>query len=372
MLNRRQILSSGLAGVLVSAAFPVSAWAGANTPKRLLFIIQRGAADGLSTVMPIGDPAFARIRPTEAATAGAKLDSLFALHPMMTETAKLFASKEARFIHALASGYRDRSHFDGQNMLESGAARPYGRDDGWLNRLAATLPAEQAKALAIAPSIPLLLRGPATVSSYAPSRLPEANEDLMRRMSLLYAEDATLAPMWESALATRDMAGSTMGGGIRKGADVGKMVAGLMAGANGARIVSLETDGWDTHAGQAQRLGNQLQQLDALIAAVKAGLIAEWNDTLVMVATEFGRTVALNGTNGTDHGTASAAMLFGGSLAGGGKVTADWPGLSAANLYEGRDLKPTLRMEQIVTDTLAAHYGQEPAKLRRTLFPDFV
>jgi uncharacterized protein (DUF1501 family) len=371
MLNRRHFIASGLSGVALSAAFPVSAGAAASNPKRLLVIIQRGAADGLSTVMPTGDPVFAAIRPAESAVAGAKLNSLFSLHPKMTETASMFGAKEARFIHALASGYRDRSHFDGQNMLESGAARPYGRDDGWLNRLAASLPSGEAKALAIAPSIPLLLRGRASVDSYAPSRLPEANEDLMRRVSMLYAEDATLAPMWESALSTRDMAGSTMGGGINKGAEVGKMVAGLMAGAAGARIVSLETDGWDTHTGQTQRLGNQLQQLDALIAAVKTGLGTEWKNTLVIVATEFGRTVALNGTNGTDHGTASAAMLFGGSLAGGGTVTADWPGLSPANLYEGRDLKPTLRMEQVVSDALAAHYGQDPAKLRRTLFPDF-
>ncbi len=371
MLNRRQILASGFAGVALSAAFPASAFAAAANPKRLLFIIQRGAADGLSTVMPIGDPAFAAIRPAEAAAAGAKLDGLFALHPKMTETAGLFAAKEARFVHALASGYRDRSHFDGQNMLESGASRPYGRDDGWLNRLAGSLPASDAKALAIAPSVPLLLRGPASVASYAPSRLPEANEDLMRRVSMLYAEDAALAPIWESALATRDMAGSTMGGGIRKGADVGTMVAGLMAGPTGARIVSLETDGWDTHSGQAQRLGNQLQQLDALIAAVKLGLGPEWNNTLVMVATEFGRTVALNGTSGTDHGTASAAMLFGGSLSGGGTVSADWPGLSAAQLYEGRDLKPTSRFEDFASAAIAHHYDIDPAKTKKTLFPDF-
>jgi uncharacterized protein (DUF1501 family) len=168
------------------------------------------------------------------------------------------------------------------------------------------------------------------------------------------------------------MAGSMMGGGMRMGADIGKMVAGLMVGSTGARIVSLETDGWDTHTGQAQRLGNQLQQLDALIAAVKTGLGPDWNDTLVIVATEFGRTVALNGTNGTDHGTVSAAMLFGGSLASGGKVTADWPGLSISSLHESRDLKPTLRTEQVISDALAAHYAQEPLALRRILFPDFI
>lgn len=373
MIDRRQIILSGLSGVVLSAAFPVSAWAAASDAKRLLFIIQRGAADGLATLAPTGDPDFARLRGDQLADAasGKKLDDLFTLHSAMPESAELFALREARFVHAVASGYRDRSHFDGQNILESGAARPYGRDDGWLNRLAAMLPAEQSKALAIAPSVPLVLRGPASVASFAPSRLPDANEDLMRRVSMLYAEDSLLAPMWEGAMQTRDMAGSTMGGAIRKGADFGKMVAGLMAGPSGARIVTLETDGWDTHTGQKQRLSSQLEQLDALVAAVKAGLATEWRNTLIIVATEFGRTAAFNGTGGTDHGTASAAMLYGGALEGGGKVQADWPGLAAAKLHEGRDLKPTARLEAVLSEALAAHYGQDPAKLRRTLFPDF-
>jgi uncharacterized protein (DUF1501 family) len=372
LLNRRSILASGLTGIALSAAFPKMAWAAAGTDRRFVFIIQRGAADGLTILAPTGDPDLIRARGELAseATTGVKLDSLFTLHPAMAQSAKIYAAKQARFAHAIASGYRERSHFDAQNVLESGAMKPYGRDDGWINRLLTLLPAAEASAIAVAPSVPLALRGVAKVNSYAPSRLPDANADLMERVSLLYAEDKQLAPLWAGALQTEGMA-MAPDGGMRGGAAVGTMAAGLMTGTQGARVLMLETNGWDTHSAQKGRLAGQLRELDALIAALRDGLGAQWSNTLVLVATEFGRTVAVNGTNGTDHGTASAAMLYGGSLAKGGSIWADWPGLSAGKLYEGRDLKPTLRFEDLATDALSTHYGIEPGKMKRTLFPDF-
>ncbi len=371
--TRRSLLATGLTGLAISAAFPKMAWAAAGTDKRFVFIIQRGAADGIGILAPTGDPDLVRMRgdlAAEAAT-GAKLDSMFTLHPAMVQSAKMYAAKQASFAHALASGYRERSHFDAQNVLESGAMKPYGRDDGWMNRLLGLLPVSQAKAIAIAPAVPLALRGPVKVNNYAPSRLPDANADLMERVSLLYAEDKQLSPLWAGALQTEGMA-MTPDGAMRGGAAVGKMVAGLMAGPEGARVLMLETNGWDTHSAQKNRLANQLRELDGLVAALRDGLSAQWNNTLVLVATEFGRTVAVNGTGGTDHGTGSAAMLYGGALAKGGSVMADWPGLATAKLYEGRDLKPTLRFEDVVTGALAAHYAIEPGKVKRTLFPDFV
>lgn len=373
MMNRRHFVSLSLAGVAVSAAFPVSPLAAATMDRRFLFIIQRGAADGLAILAPTGDPDFARLRSlhAEESATGARIDSLFTLHPSLKQAAALHQAGQARFVHAMASGYRDRSHFDGQNVLESGGKAPYAYDDGWLNRLAGLVPKEQSKALAFAPSVPLALRGTAPVTSYAPSRFSDdGNTDLMQRVSALYAEDAQLAPLWQSALDTAGMAG-TGGGGARKGADVGKMLAGLMAGPSGARIAVVETDGWDTHSQQKARLSRQLTELDGMIGAVRDGLGADWNNTLVLVATEFGRTASVNGTQGTDHGTASAAMLFGGALSGRVDVRTDWPGLSTAALYEGRDLKPTIRFENIVSEAAAAHYALDPARVRRQLFPDF-
>lgn len=372
MINRRFFVASGLSGMAVTT-LPGLAWAAPATAKKFVFIIQRGAADGLATLAPTGDPDFLRARGDEAAEAlnGTKLDSMFTLHSTMAESAKLFAAKQATFVHAMASGYRERSHFDAQNMLESGAGRPYGRDNGWLGRLVAMLPQDEAKAMAVAPAVPLALRGPVQAISYAPSRLPDANADLMQRLTSLYAEDQQLAQLWSSAQAAEAMAGQQGDQGLKGGAALGQMAAGMMTGANGARIVMLETNGWDTHFQQKARLGNNLKQLDALIASLRDGLGAEWNNTMVMVATEFGRTVAFNGTGGTDHGTASAAILFGGSLSNGGKVKSDWPGLSPAKLHEGRDLRPTLRFEQFASEAVAGHFGLDPLLTRQTIFPDF-
>jgi uncharacterized protein (DUF1501 family) len=373
MLDRRQLLATGLIG-LSATALPQMAWAAAATNKRFVFIIQRGAADGLAVLAPTGDPDFIRARGDLAAdsVAGKKLSGLFTLHPEMVQAASMFANKQAHFYHAIASGYRERSHFDAQNILESGALRPYGRDDGWLNRLLTLLPSSGSKAMAIGETLPLVLRGASPVTSYAPSNLPDANADLMARISMLYAEDAKLSALWSGAIDARNMAGDANAKGPRKGAATGAMVAGLMAGNEGARIVTLETNGWDTHSQQKGRLSAGLRELDALIAALRDGLGADWADTMVLVATEFGRTVAFNGTQGTDHGTASAAMLFGGGLANGGKISSDWPGLASASLYEGRDLKPTTRFEDVVSNALSAHYAMEPARVKKTLFPDFV
>lgn len=373
MIDRRSFLAANLSGMAFAATFPGVSWAAADTSKRFVFIMQRGAADGLAIVAPAGDPDYLRARGDLASEAftGEKLDSFFTLHPQLPNVATLFGKGEASFVHALASGYRERSHFDAQNILESGAMTPYGRQDGWMNRLLTLLPSKEARAVAVSPSVPLILRGPVPASSYEKSRTRAADDDLRQRVAALYSEDAELNTLWESAVKTDAMAGM-QDDNMRGGAAMGIMAAGLMSGAAGARILMLETSGWDTHSRQKGRLGNQLKQTDGLIAALRDGLGAEWRNTLVLVATEFGRTVAFNGTGGSDHGTGSAAMLFGGALKNGGTVVADWPGLAVPKLYESRDLQPTIRFEDVVTDALSHHYAIDPARMKRSLFPDFV
>jgi uncharacterized protein (DUF1501 family) len=373
MIDRRRLILSGLAGTSL-ALTPRLAFATADTDRRFIFIIQRGAADGLGILAPVGDPAFASARGELAANAlsGAKLDGLFTLHPQMATGAALFRQKQAAFYHAIASGYRERSHFDGQNLLETAGTRPFGRDDGWMNRLLGLLQKTESKALALATAIPPALRGPVSVSSYAPSRLPDADAALIERVAMLYAEDAQLAPLWASASQTEAMAGGIDPSAGRGGVAAGKLVASLMASADGARVAMIETGGWDTHINQEGRLGTALKGVDEMIETLRTELGQAWSKTLVLVATEFGRTVHVNGTRGTDHGTASAAMLFGGGLSIGGKIVADWPGLSPSQLYEGRDLKPTMRFESMVIAALSSHYGIDPDQLQRTVFPDFL
>jgi uncharacterized protein (DUF1501 family) len=368
MLDRRQLLIRGSLTAAALAA-PTIVTAQAATERRFVFIIQRGAADGLNIVMPTGDPAFAPARGALAIPGGTKLDGMFTLHPALAETAKMYADKQALFAHAVASPYRDRSHFDGQNVLETGGNNAYQLRDGWLNRLLAKVPRADASAIAVSATVPVALRGPVEVASYAPSALPQASDDLLARVTQLYTADSQLHPLWSSAMATRMQTSDLGGAGGANAAATGALAAKLLTGPNSARIAMIETGGWDTHSGQTGRLAGQLKGLDAMLAALKTGLGPAWNDTLVLVATEFGRTVAVNGTGGTDHGTGSAAMLLGGAVSG-GRVVADWPGLAQANLYEGRDLKPTLGLDALIASALGQHYGIDPALLAKTLFPD--
>jgi uncharacterized protein (DUF1501 family) len=368
LINRRTLLGTGALGAAAFLA-PRITFARARTDRRFLFIIQRGAADGLSIVAPAGDPAFASLRGALAEDFGVaqKLDSTFVLHPALAETGKLYTGRQALFLHAAASPYRDRSHFDGQNVLETGGKLPYERKDGWMNRLLGLLPTDEARALAVSITVPAALRGAHPVTSYAASNLPQADDDLLQRVAALYSGDAQLHSLWDEAVQARAMASDVTGG--RDAAATGKLAASLMGGPQGARVAMIETGGWDTHTAQRARLGAQLQGLDAMIAAFRQTLGADWANTLVLVATEFGRTAAVNGTGGTDHGTASAAILLGGTVRG-GRVVADWPGLAAAQLFEGRDLRPTQSLNAAIAGALAEHFGLEAKATLTTLFPE--
>ena len=370
MLDRRTFLARAGAGAMLLAT-PWVAVAQAATSRRFVFIIQRGAADGLGTLAPTGDPAFASLRGAfaEDFANGARAGDFFTLHPNLAETARLYAAREALFVHAVASPYRERSHFDGQNVLETGGNVAYALRDGWMNRLLGLLPQGGNRAIAISATVPVILRGTNEVGSYAPSALPDASDDLLARVTSLYTQDQALHATWAQAMQTRAMAGDLSADGGRNAAATGTLAARLLTGEEGARIAVIETGGWDTHANQRGRLGFQLRGLDAMVAALKTGLGEAWRDTLVIVATEFGRTAAPNGTGGTDHGTASMAMLLGGAVAG-GRVVADWPGLGASALHEGRDLRPTLGLDALIAAAVAEHYRLDNAQAARALFPN--
>ena len=364
-ITRRTMLAAGaLAGAGI--AFPRAAWA-AQQERRLVFIIQRGAADGLAIVQPHGDPALRDLRARLVDDDAHSLDGYFALHPAMSRTAQMFAGGEARAWHAVATSYRERSHFDAQNMLESGAMRPYAEGTGWLGRLLPLLPGERGP-MAMSATVPLALRGQRPVATYAPpNRLPDPSDDLLMQLSTLYEEDDQLARLWDEGLRTRMLASDIGGNNGRNGEQVGALVASLMSAADGPRVAMIETGGWDTHQGQPARLRTQLTGLDALLGALRGGLGPLWSDTLVIVATEFGRTAAINGTLGTDHGTASAALMLGGALPPGDPVIADWPGLAPGQLREGRDLAPTADLFGVTAPAVAAHFGIDPQLALRAM-----
>ncbi len=382
MLNRRGLLASAAATGFFACGGLKVAFAATPGDKRLVVILLRGAMDGLNVIVPYADPAYAAARKQIALAPGngaVKLDGLFAVNEALPFFASEYQAGTALAVHAVATPYRDRSHFDAQNLMETGGTRPYALQTGWLNRALAVMPgATPSSAVAVALSMPTLLIGPARAGSYSPAKLPEVPSDTTSRIMRMYAKDPQLSAAFSesqilSALAEdATMDDSAMADGKKNQRNLEGMAATaaqLMRDKDGPRITVLERGGWDTHANQPGVLKAGLSDLNAALVALKSGLGPLWEKTAVLCITEFGRTVSINGTNGTDHGTGSAALLVGGAVKG-GRILADWPGLSHSNLYEGRDLKPTMDMRAIIADILHTQLGISDSALFSSIFPD--
>ena len=382
--SRRALLLGG-ASFAAWAYLPKFARAAEGRDPRLVVIILRGALDGLATVAPVGDPDYAGLHgaialSTDGPHAATALDGFFALHPAMPEFARMYRDKHAAVIHAVATPYRDRSHFDGQDVLESGFAGPGRVQSGWLNRALEALPrGERVKsALGVGPTTPLVLRGAAPTVGWAPVALPQADDDTAMRLVALYQHrDVALASalsqglQLEKAALGDDMKPKSGANGAAAMRQVARGAAKLMAADDGPRIGALAFDGWDTHAnegGPVGRLAQLLGGLDGALAEFENGLGEHWRDTVVVVATEFGRTARINGTEGTDHGTGTIALLAGGAVQG-GRVISDWPSLKPARLYDGRDLAPTTDLRAVLKGVLADHLGLGERVLAERVFP---
>jgi uncharacterized protein (DUF1501 family) len=386
--RREMLLASG--ALFAWAYMPSLAHAEGRDP-RFLVVVLRGALDGLATVAPVGDPNWIRLRGNDALltsgeTAALPLDNLFALNPAMPNLYRMYKAGQATIVHAVASPYRERSHFDGQDVLESGLTKP-GGDTGWLNRaLAGLKPSDRVagkNTFAVGPITPLIARGPAPVLSWTPSRLQPAGSDTLGRLLDLYHHtDPVLARALEerNALAAVASGGTDeIGAGPKPGGpllayftEAASGAARFLARPDGPRVGALAFDGWDTHANEGAthgRLSVLLGALDSALAAIESGMGAAWNETAVAVITEFGRTARINGTEGTDHGTATVALLIGGALKG-GRVIADWPGVADAALYQGRDLKPTADLRAVMKGVLRDHLRADERALAQQVFPD--
>ena len=390
-ISRRALLI-GSGALFAWANLPRFARAADGRDPRLVVIILRGALDGLAAVGPIGDPDYARLHGELALRldgdhAALPLDGFFALNPAMPNFARLYKAGQAAVVHAVATGYRERSHFDGQDVLESGYPRQGRADSGWLNRAVAHLPAgdrvRPARGLGVGPVAPLVMRGSAPVLGWAPQLLPTAGEDLAARVLNLYTHrDPILAAALRDGLDTDRMAvngGLTADPKARGGMDQPIGMRRAAAGAakiivadDGPRVAALAFDGWDTHAnegGATGQLANRLSGLDGAFEEFEKGLADKWKDTAIVVVTEFGRTAKINGTVGTDHGTGTVAFLAGGAIKG-GRMIADWPGLGDAQLFEGRDLNPTTDLRAVLKGLLADQFGLSQSVLAELVFPD--
>jgi uncharacterized protein (DUF1501 family) len=391
-LHRRKFLSYGAAlgaGLFGVAGLPGLALAALPTDKRLAVVILRGGLDGLAAVPPYADPAYAELRDRLALPDPSKeggvigLSNFFGLHPSLSALKPLYDAQQLAVFHAVATPYRERSHFDGQNCLETGTGLPNSLHDGWLNRMLALYGGGRPMGLAIGNTIPMLLYGDSPVTSWTPAGgTPE--EPVLEQLAKVYAHDPAFQMALGEAMHTQQLAETAdldsmqaqrRGGGRGNNADLAPLAAaaaGFLTTAGGPRVAVMEMGGWDTHANQGTTQGtlaNRLQALGDGIARFKEKLGAAWSSTAVVVMTEFGRTVAMNGTQGTDHGTAGMALLTGGAVRG-GRVLANWPGLSRDKLYQSRDLAPTLDLRSIVKGVLRDHMGVPEQELAARVFPN--
>jgi len=399
-MRRREFLNLSALAAGGALLTPRLTFANATPGKsRLVVVILRGALDGLAAVPPYADPDYPRLRGDLALRAGAggalPLDGYFGLHPALNFLHDSFTARELIVFHAIASPYRERSHFDGQDLLENGTPRAHAVQTGWLNRALQEMPGntEREAGVALGQNVPLLMRGPAAVTSWSPSKLAALDEDTLARITDLYASDKLLSVRLADALAADAIAAedqsdaATMSnaamqspsqpvqavrGGAARYAEVVHAAAGFLRQENGPQVAVFDTTGWDTHAneGAAQgQLAGRLGQLDAGLAALRQQLGPVWTDTAVLLITEFGRTAAINGTRGTDHGTATVTFLVGGAVAG-GRVITRWPGLTQQALYQGRDLAPTLDLRCVLKGLLADQLHVPSRALEKTVFPD--
>jgi uncharacterized protein (DUF1501 family) len=412
--RRRFLVSTG--ALAASAVLPNVLFAQTGGSARLVVVILRGALDGLAAVPPYADPDYAGLhRELAIAAPGAPdgalaLDNTFGLHPSLGFLHERYLAGELVVFQAVASPYRDRSHFDGQNVLENGLTKPIGTADGWLNRALAALPRGAGqpgeRAVAISQNIPLILRGEAPVISKSPQVTPDVDEELLSRLADLYSKDDWFSARLSEAVQTDKMvddggnmadAAAMTAPGVAKQpsvtqpataaapgsaapgtaapdrvSGVARMAASLMRSEGGPDVAVIEASGWDTHANQGGAKGALAQRLAGLDRALR-GLADElgplWPQTAVLVVTEFGRTAAMNGTRGTDHGTGGCAFLAGGAVRG-GRVMADWPGLARTALLDDRDLRPTLDLRSVFKGVLDEHMHVGAKTLATRIFPD--
>jgi uncharacterized protein (DUF1501 family) len=381
--QRRRLMGAALcAGA--AATWTTLSFAGngaAANGNRFVMVVLRGGMDGLSAVPAVGDPDFAAARGALAqfASPALALDGVFALNPNLAQLHAMHGRGELIVVHAVGLQYRERSHFDAQQVLESGGTRPYELTSGWLGRALG-----HGRGLALNTAVPLVLRGPGVVDTWAPSNLPDPSADLVARLERMYGSDAALATAlarakalhFDSTMMAAMGEAPAASGAPRPGghfALLAQRAAEFLSQPNGPQAAVLELGGWDSHANQSApngALAYSLRTLDAGMAALREVLVAgnAWKRSVIVVATEFGREVAINGTQGTDHGTGGAAVVVGGAGRG-GRVLADWPGLAKKDRFEGRDLRTTTDLRAVLKGVLADHLHVARSSLDAEVFP---
>ena len=383
-MNRREVLKIAATASLSLYGAPLIANQNQENKKKLVWVILRGGMDGLHSTIPAFDKNLTEHRSnftSKLKNNGLPIDKGFLLHPKLKFMHKLYRNNEMSAIVATSIPNSKRSHFDAQDLLESGLPH-INRENGWLARSLTELNKLHIKtstndALAISRTLPIALRGNDNSRTWYPSTLPPTKEDFHQRLFQMYENDEDLYMSLKQALATDELVNS-----MRNKRQDGKFqnlaqsCAAFMGQNNGPNIAMLESFGWDTHKDQEKKLEKRFQELDNGLRSLKLSLDKKWDDTLVIITTEFGRTIKENGTKGTDHGTATTMFIGGGALKDfkenqkiqGGKVLGKWPGLAKEQLFEGRDLMPTSNTFDWIASALQQHWQLSNSQIAR-IFP---
>jgi len=365
-LISRRLMLAGLGAATFTTSRPVFASPTSANNRKLVLVILRGALDGLSALQP-NDKALERYRLDLFSQNTLSVNSDFGLHASLKNVHEFYQSGDAALIPAIAGPWRERSHFLAQDLLESGSiSNPL--KEGWLNRALQVSPVPLS-AVSIGSATPLIMRGKVATESWSPPILPEADEDTIARLLDLYKGDDVLGLALSSAVSFNPS--DMMGGKGRRNSDLAHLTAAgrLLSAETGPDIAVVSLTGWDTHNNQAGLLSRKLEQLDTGLKALKDSLGPVWDETMVAVVTEFGRTVRQNGTRGTDHGTGSVAFVMGGRVKG-RRMIGDWPGLSTRQLFENRDLYPANDLTSLFKGMMIDQFGFSVSDLNTKIFPD--
>ncbi|GBF81971.1 DUF1501 domain-containing protein [Aphanothece sacrum] len=388
LISSSSLISIGLHGW----AAPVES---ANPkPKRLIVIFLRGGVDGLNVVVPYQEAEYYQARPKIAIPHPGKtdgvinLDGRFGLHPALSSLSPFWKNKSLAFVHACGSSNETRSHFDAQDFMESGTPGIKGTSDGWMNRLLANLPGKNpVQAVNVGTTTPRILSGKIAVASMPPNkpgsrRTPIDRPEISQAFNGLYSGNDDLGRTYREGMVARQtlnsdvekemkMAnnGAPLPNGFVKDA---QRLAQLMAKNSNIQLAFLPLGGWDTHVNQGNskgQLANRLKALGEGLATLANGLGSVYQDTTIIVLSEFGRTFRENGNGGTDHGHGNVLWLLGGDIKG-GKVYGKWTGLAKSQLYQGRDLAVTTDFRDGITPILSGHLQLNPTQIRQ-VFPNY-
>ena len=363
-MERRNFLK-GTLGTLYMMATPNMAFPDTKiTEKRLLIVLLRGGMDGLASIPPIGDKNLSKIRKDVLVNGAADLDGFFGINPSLKFLGSEYHQGRAAFVHATSFPYTGRSHFDGQNIMETGGEQAYALTSGWVGR---AMNAAGYSSLSVSLPIPIILRGNELNSNYFPTNFRKVNPAVYNYVQQMWKEDPQLSGLIEPMMA-REI--DLFGAGRGKTRELVSFAAKEMHKPNGPRVGLLEFEGFDTHALQGNEQGHHaeiLAELDGVLEAFKRQMGDLYENTVVVTVTEFGRTASENGTQGTDHGYGSAIFLAGG-LVKGKQVVSDWPGLSTKNLYEGRDLLMTIDARDVYAEVIKTVFDLNDEDISRDVF----